>query len=777
MSSSLSPSSDAVPLAPRQAQPSHRAGHTPTPTSENSLAGATASHERAEHPLKGTPTSTAASLKLETSVTFSSSSNNNEVTGSGGAGGGGAGGWAGGRENEDLDAKLSYWKSRQEHVDAIDFYRFAENGGSTSGKENTAVGSSPTLNTRRTIESTGEDSTATKYAAVTANITPTTPLAPAEDSPVSEKMVTIVGKRILPPRSPPLAGAQPYTPTTGGGGGRGGPSAPALPPKIPAYKAWFSRDDTPRVPPKIPILLGSGQDIDASFESENSNYTITTTPTPTPWTYRTPPPPPPPRLRTKSGDANANQSQTPSSGEPSSSSSFSYRREADKIISKYTKSLSHTSPSDRSTEALINDINKQIDLEFRNLNLTEGQKINAIAKYVHEREKLRSEPTAVEPKTRSSNIKNIFSQSAAPSSERLDLRSTMTSMQRATIGSRASLKLGLDLVMRYYTSSSITPTNITATHLTSIISNISKPDGLGLAEMSLGFSFMHMCVRLNKLELVKELIEVGGANHMDCGEHTQTLMRNAIWYADADMVEYLISKGEDINARSHHDSISPLHHAVAAHNFGALKVLINAGADVNSTVRKNRKDIALICRKRNANPDVMVEILQTLLNNGGNLVKSADGGITPALLTGASGNERVLEILKSTGAERDDINKLRDFVLSAAIVYNDVSKVKELIEEGCDLNRRDIFRWRPLDSAASYQRVEIEAILAAAGALPASKKKDMERRRKKGSGTDGGGYDERGSSDWSAIAIGDRSDPEEWETGKDFRVKSVGRFK
>ncbi|KAK6499466.1 hypothetical protein TWF506_004096 [Arthrobotrys conoides] len=772
MSSNLSPSSNEIHLVQRQAQPSNHAGEPHTPTSENSLAGATASHERAEHPLKAPSTSAGSSLKLETSVRFSSRA--------GGDGNGGGGGGLGGeRENEDLGAKLSYWQSRQEHVDAIDFYKFAQNGGTTagsgiSGMESTAVGGNGGAGgaiVDSTMESAVKDSA--KYAAAE-NITPATSimlpgsLAAAAQSPVSEKMVTIVGKRILPSLPPPSARTHGYTPNTGG------PSAPALPPKIPVHKTWFNVDDVPRVPLKIPASISTSQDLDSSFYgSENSNYTTRTKPTPTtapaPWTYRTPPPPPPPRLSSQS--TSINKPQSPSPGEQSSP--FSYRQEADNIISKYTKSLSHTSPSDSDTEALIADINRQIDQEFKNSSLTEGQKINAIAKYVHEREKLRASPPIVEPKTRSSKEpKSRLLLPSQPSHERLNLRSIMTSMQKSTIGSRTSLKLGVDLVMRYYTSS----TNLTPTHLTSTISNLSKPNGLGLAEVSMGFSFIHMCIRLNKLELVKELVEVGGANLKDCDDKTQTLIRNAIWYADADMVEYLISKGEDINARSHHDSISPLHHAVAAHNLGALGVLIRSGADVNATIRKNRKDIALICRKKNTDPDTMVEILQTLLANGGRVAKSADGGITPALLTGATGNERVLEILGTVGVDQEDINKLREFALSAAILYNDVPKVQQLIEEGYDLNRRDIFRWRPLDSAVSYKRGKIEAILADAGALPASKRKDMERRKKQGSGAEDGGEEERGSSDWSAAALGDRSDPEQWESGKDFRVKGKGFF-
>ncbi|KAK6351985.1 hypothetical protein TWF718_005133 [Orbilia javanica] len=750
MSSNLSPSSNEIHLVQRQAQPSNHAGESPTPTSENSLAGATTSHERAEHPLKAPSTSAGSSLRLETSVRFSSRAGGDGNVGLGGVG----------LENEDLGAKLSYWQSRQEHVDAIDFYKFAQNGGTTAGSglggaESTAVGGAIVDNA---MESTVKDSA--KYATAE-NITPATSVLLSNpltaQSPGSEKMVTIVGKRILPPQLP----ARTQGPTSNAGG----PSAPVLPPKIPVYKTWFNAGDIPRVPPKIPISTGS-QDTGTSFDDgENSNYTTTTSPTP--WTYRTPPPPPPPRSYTQSASADKFQNSPTEQSSP-----FSYRQEADRIIPKYTKALSHTSPSDGDTEALIADINRQIDLEFKRSDLTEGQKINAIAKYVHEREKLRSSPPIVEPKTRSSKEpKSQPLPPSQPSSERLNLRSVMTSMQKATIGSRASLKLGVDLVMRYYTSSP----NLTPTHLTSTISNLSKSNGLGLAEVSRGFSFIHMCIRLNKLELVKELVEVGGANLKDYDDKTQTLIRNAIWYADADMVEYLISKGEDVNARSHHDSISPLHHAVAAHNLGALGVLIKSGADVNATVRKNRKDIALICRKKNTDPDTMVEILQTLLASGGRVAKSADGGITPAFLTGATGNERVLEILKSVGVDREDINKLRDFDLSAAILYNDVSKVQELIAERYDLNRRDIFRWRPLDSAVSYKRGKIEEILAAAGALPASKKKDMERKKKKGSGAEDGG-EGRGSSDWSAAAIGDRSDPEGWENGKDFRLKEKNYF-
>ncbi|KAK6517547.1 hypothetical protein TWF281_004197 [Arthrobotrys megalospora] len=768
LSPSRTPTQENHPLAPRQEQPSRPAqDSTPTP-SENSLAGATTSHERAEHPLKPADTTTPSaavgaaahgSVRLETSVRFLSTS-------------AGAGISGGSLENEDLHAKLGYWKSRQEHVDAIDFYRFVENGGAHSGKENTAVGGKGAVVNSAIENSTGSYGAANITAGAAAQKIAVEKIAIDADIPLAEKMVTIVGKRVLPPPPPPPPRPRSYASSTAG------PSAPALPPKLPGYRAWFNTgDDVPRIPPKIPISSINTQDVDGSFDAESSNYT-TSLPS---WTHRTPPPPPP-----QSYTPSTNASGSQPTGEPST---FSYRREADKIISKYTKSFSHTSLSDKDTETLIDDINKQIDQEFKNLNLTDGQKINSIAKYVYEREKLKSSPIP-EPKTKSSEDPTPKFRRPAPpppdtTSERLDLRTTMASMQKSTIGSRTSLKLGVDLTMRYYTSipshNTKFPNHLTSTHLTSMISNFSKPKGRGLAELSMGFSFMHMCIRLNKLDLVKELIEVGGADIKSCDDKTQTLMRNAIWYADVEVVEYLISHGEDINARSHHDSISPLHHAVAAHNLDALRVLVKAGADVNATIRKNRKDIASICRRKTpSDPEVMEEMLTILLNSGGKVTKSADGGVTPALLTGATGDEKVLEMLGSHGADPEDINKLREFELSAAILYNDVDKVAELIERGFDLNRRDIFRWRPLDSAISYKRTKMEEMLAAAGAKPASSKKAMERKKKRGvdSGAEDGEAEDRGSSDaWSAAAIGNRSDPDEWENGKDFRVKGTGHFR
>ncbi|EPS38846.1 hypothetical protein H072_7387 [Dactylellina haptotyla CBS 200.50] len=365
-------------------------------------------------------------------------------------------------------------------------------------------------------------------------------------------------------------------------------------------------------------------------------------------------------------------------------------------------------------------------------------------------------------------------QSSVPQ-ERLELRRIMLQMAASGLGSRSATKLGLEYVMNFWT---LVPTrySVTDAHLKEMMDNFNKPHGRGLAEMTQGFSFMHMCIRLSKLDLIKELVEYGDADLSAIHPKSTTLLRNAIWYSDEEsgVLQYLISRGLDVNGRTLRDSVPPLHHAVAAHNVSAVRDLLNAGAKVNNTVTKNRRDLAAICRKKSAAVEPMYGILFLLLDAGGEVISRSTGTLTATLFTAASGFPEIIEVLKAKGADHTDLKRLEEFELSAAIIYNDIEFVKEHIRKKKPLNRKDIFNCLPLDNAYIHNRLKIASVLKAAGATSSSATQSSRSSASKNVASSEDFFDIDDSDKWSVDGQGDRSDPEDYQTGKDFRVGRLG---
>ncbi|KAF3906789.1 hypothetical protein AA313_de0207812 [Arthrobotrys entomopaga] len=394
----------------------------------------------------------------------------------------------------------------------------------------------------------------------------------------------------------------------------------------------------------------------------------------------------------------------------------------------------------------------------------------------------------VTPSVRSPNqisLPSLVNTAAIPSSdaaERLQLRSTMAAMKTHTLGSPASIKLGMEYVMPYWaTVPAIKYVPLGSNHLKHVLDNLSKPSGLGLAETSEGFSFFHLCIRLSKLELIKELVENGGAVITTVAPKSASLLRNAIWYADENsgVVEYLISKGELIN-RQIEQGAAPIHQAIAAYNVTAVRALINAGADVNIGFTWAKKDVTLINRQgagyAEQKVEVMLGILFLLLDAGGRIKPHSDGSIPPALFTGASGFPDVLEVLRSKGVDATYLERLECFGLSAALLFNNESYVKAWIKDGKDVNKPDMFGARPLDNAVALKRHNLVELLRGAGArtkqeadFKAASTRQQQYRNKWSELDDfddnwsvAGNFDDNGDDEWDRVIRTSRLPRREW---------------
>ena len=134
--------------------------------------------------------------------------------------------------------------------------------------------------------------------------------------------------------------------------------------------------------------------------------------------------------------------------------------------------------------------------------------------------------------------------------------------------------------------------------------NINAPD-------ENGFYPIHTVNKNNEDDrYIKTLLEHGANIHQkhQFGGQLIHLVAESGKVENNDFLEYLISKGADINAQGQVGT--PLHHAVFSGNIGSVKKLIALGADPNIKNKSGRtpKEMALHLNKSNANQNFEIAI-------------------------------------------------------------------------------------------------------------------------------------------------------------------------
>ncbi|KAF3912438.1 hypothetical protein ABW20_dc0102455 [Dactylellina cionopaga] len=325
------------------------------------------------------------------------------------------------------------------------------------------------------------------------------------------------------------------------------------------------------------------------------------------------------------------------------------------------------------------------------------------------------EPRTLPVKELESDVKDIPAEPEL-SAERLKLREVMTTMRKERLGSRAAMKTGLEYIMTFWTVA-----NISEYELKGLMKVFNTPGGKGLAEVSQGSSsFMRICIRIANLDMVKELVEVGGLDltTVDPGPMARFLESSIEdTNGDSSILEYLIAKTDFLHCMRNFWNKGLMHHAIAGYHLAAVKTLISAGFPINFTVERDWFVMRTARRKRRRKGavELMVEILNLLLDAGANVKDSIIGAsIKPVMLVGMSGIDEVLDILREKGVEDTVLRGMKDFELSVAIWYRDLEDVKRITKEGrIDLNKKDILGRAPIDFATDKK---IKEVLTAAGA-------------------------------------------------------------
>ncbi|PVY79343.1 hypothetical protein C7414_10526 [Cupriavidus alkaliphilus] len=191
-------------------------------------------------------------------------------------------------------------------------------------------------------------------------------------------------------------------------------------------------------------------------------------------------------------------------------------------------------------------------------------------------------------------------------------------------------------------------------------------------------------------------------------------LREAAARGDAAQVSALLARGASIDARDAQGRTALL---LATHHnrVQAARVLIDAGADVNAQDAIHDSPY-LYAGARGHN-----EILRLTLAHGADLRSTNRYGGTALIPAAERGHVETVRMLIAAGVAVDHVNKLKWTALLEAIILGNggpahTEIVGLLVKAGANVNLADGDGVSPLQHARQRGYIQIEQILAAAGA-------------------------------------------------------------
>lgn len=192
-----------------------------------------------------------------------------------------------------------------------------------------------------------------------------------------------------------------------------------------------------------------------------------------------------------------------------------------------------------------------------------------------------------------------------------------------------------------------------------------------------------------------------GADPTWQNQYDDTALQGAIRNAQKDVVALLLAHGTDVNKPGRWE-YTAVHEAASWAN---PRGHCHSGMTVGGT-RSDRR-----------------EILQMVLDAGGDLEADAGYGRTPLRIAALEGDADTVRLLVAAGARVDDGGKDGFTVLHEAAGDGLTEVVDALLDAGADVSAGDASGWSPLDYAVAYGRgtergEETIALLLARGAKP-----------------------------------------------------------
>ncbi len=225
---------------------------------------------------------------------------------------------------------------------------------------------------------------------------------------------------------------------------------------------------------------------------------------------------------------------------------------------------------------------------------------------------------------------------------------------------------------------------------------------------------LHDAVRDGDIARLQELIAAGEDLEAQ-DKFVGTALHWAAVIGNADASRILIEAGADVNTHARGDATTALHVAAQRGSVEVAAVLIEAGAETGA------RDTADITPLHLAAGNDRVSMAALLLDAGADIsARGGQFGLTPLHMAARSNASGTIELLARSGVDIDE--KLLDGLtpLSNAARQAQAGAVRTLLELGADVNGAPdvdpVFPSTPLEEAISRGLEEIADILRAAGA-------------------------------------------------------------
>lgn len=197
---------------------------------------------------------------------------------------------------------------------------------------------------------------------------------------------------------------------------------------------------------------------------------------------------------------------------------------------------------------------------------------------------------------------------------------------------------------------------------------------------------------------------------------TTNLLLDHIRNDNVDAVAEMLAHGVDVNARDVY-KLDPIHSAVREKNEEILKLVLDAGAEVNSRDHCDRTALHYVAM--NAKCTVGVNLANELLSRGTNVNLKDEYGETALNLAAKMGNKGVIDILLEAGADVDLKNNEGHNVLHCLVMNtrfsSDDAQVTNILKIS-QINSQDKYGDTPLHLAAKWSNFPIFRLLLRAGA-------------------------------------------------------------